>query len=100
MYADSAEVSNSASMQLLSTKRRTAVMVVALCGWALVAAFLGGSVPTDEAWFLYIVHRFLQGDAPYRDFFLGVTPLSLYLTAATAWLGGTEILVLRLLNTF
>ena len=35
----------------------------------------------DETWFLQVVNRFLSGEVLYRDIFLGVTPLSVYVTA-------------------
>ncbi len=59
--------------------------------------FLRDTTP-DEAWFLQVVRRLMAGEAPYRDFFLGVTPFSLYLTVPLATLFGTEVLVLRVLQ--
>ncbi|NGX37923.1 MAG: hypothetical protein K1000chlam2_01091 [Chlamydiae bacterium] len=49
----------------------------------------------DETWFLQVVNRFLSGDVLYRDIFLGVTPLSVYITSFFCWLFGVELLVAR-----
>jgi len=49
----------------------------------------------DESWFLQIAHRVMSGDVLYRDVFLGIMPLSVYLTAFFTNAFGSEILVLK-----
>ncbi len=67
---------------------------LALAFLAVLQPFMRDTV-TDEAWFLQVVRRTLSGEVPYRDFFLGVTPLSLYVTVPWTLLFGTEVVVLR-----
>lgn len=49
----------------------------------------------DESWFLHVVSRFLSGDVLYQDVFFGITPLSVYITAAFVRVFGVEILVVK-----
>lgn len=49
----------------------------------------------DEAWMLQVLDRVRGGEVLYRDVFLGVTPLSVYLMAPLVWLGGAEAWLLR-----
>jgi hypothetical protein len=53
----------------------------------------------DESWFLQVVHRVNQGEVLYRDIFFGATPVSVYLSCFVVKLFGTQILVLKALNT-
>lgn len=62
----------------------------------LFTGLTSGSITNDEAWFLRITGRFLDGEVPYRDFFLGVTPLSLYITSAACMVLGTQLVTLKL----
>ncbi len=52
----------------------------------------------DEAWMIQVLNRMLSGDVLYRDVFLGVTPLSLYLLQAAGFFFGAEAWLLRALN--
>ena len=57
---------------------------------------LGRSIlGADEAWFLQVVHRVTSGEVLYRDVFLGVTPLSVYLLAPLAWVWRSEVWLVR-----
>ncbi len=52
----------------------------------------------DETWFLQVVNRVLSKEVLYRDVFLGVTPLSVYLTAFFSYFFGAELIIVRLLS--
>lgn len=49
----------------------------------------------DESHLLHGARRVLAGDAIYRDFWEGITPLAFYLVAAMYAVGGTTLLVAR-----
>ncbi|MBN1148579.1 MAG: hypothetical protein JXA78_15070 [Anaerolineales bacterium] len=68
---------------------------LALFAIGICAAVTGGLVQTDDAWFLQVVHRLMNGDSLYRDVYYGITPLSMYASAALASLLGAEIIVLK-----
>jgi hypothetical protein len=55
-----------------------------------------GLVPGDEGYYIHIAERILQGQVPYRDFFLQYPPGYLYLLAACFKLLGTTILTGRI----
>ena len=50
----------------------------------------------DEAWFLHVVTRLLQGDVLYREVFYPATPLAAYAGAGIVGLFGSEMVVLKL----
>ena len=50
----------------------------------------------DDSWLMQIANRFLSGEALYRDVYLHVTPLSIYLLASPATVFGPQILILRI----
>ena len=50
----------------------------------------------DETWFLQVLHRFLSGEKLYKEIFLGVSPLSVYITALPMFFLGHELLIARL----
>jgi hypothetical protein len=62
---------------------------------ALAYSAASGFGRADESWFLRVVDRVLAGEVLYRDVFLGVTPLSVFLVAPLAALFGTEVLVVK-----
>jgi hypothetical protein len=74
--------------------------------WAILAAMVflfANLLPLahlsgDEAWFLNVIDRARRGDTLYRDVFLGVTPLAVYLSLPFTWLLGAELLVIRALT--
>jgi hypothetical protein len=49
----------------------------------------------DESHLLYGARRVLAGEAIYRDFFEGITPLGFYLVAAIYRVAGTSLLAVR-----
>jgi NADH:ubiquinone oxidoreductase subunit 6 (subunit J) len=60
-------------------------------------ADMAHGIQADAAWWLQLSDRLNCGDAPYRDFFLGVLPFPLWLTSAFTGLFGAEAWVLKLL---
>jgi hypothetical protein len=48
-------------------------------------------VPLDEGLYTSAALRILQGEAPYRDFFLSMTPAIFYLLAGALEIGGTTL---------
>lgn len=75
--------------------RAWAAAGAAVFALALAFSAASGFGMADEAWYLRVVDRVLAGEVLYRDVFLGVTPLSVYVTAPLAALFGTEVLVLK-----
>ncbi|NGX47962.1 MAG: hypothetical protein K1000chlam3_01347 [Chlamydiae bacterium] len=71
------------------------IICVFLCLWFCVFQEINTD---DETWFLQVVNRVLSGDVLYRDVFLGVTPLSVYIPAFFCWIFGSELLVVRLVH--
>jgi len=53
---------------------------------------------TDESWFLQVVARMRDGDVLYRDVFLGVTPLSAYVTSALTHVTGIEVVAVKIVT--
>ena len=53
---------------------------------------------SDEAWFLWAMHRVTHGDVLYRDVYFVTTPLSAWLGSFVVALGGTSLTVVRLLS--
>lgn len=51
----------------------------------------------DGSWYLQITSRALDGDLPYRDFYLGTLPMPLWVNAAFTGILGTQIAVQKLL---
>ncbi len=66
-----------------------------LFGWGFGLSAVSGFNSFDESWFLQVVQRVTSGDVLYRDVFFGVTPLSVYTTAAATSLFGVEVLALK-----
>jgi len=71
------------------------VLCAFLCVWFCVFQEINTD---DETWFLQVINRVLSGDVLYRDVFLGVTPLSVYIPAFFCWIFGSELLVVRLVH--
>jgi hypothetical protein len=85
-----------------STYRRVSSRIIWPAGGAFILVCYGFLVNLangvnfgDESWFLQVISRVLSGDVLYRDVFVGVTPLSVYVTALVAAVLGTEILVVK-----
>lgn len=74
------------------------ILFILLFGYGFFTNLSNGVSTHDESWFLQVVARFLAGEVLYRDIFLGVTPLSVYVTAVPASLFGVEILVVKGMN--
>ena len=53
----------------------------------------------DDSWLMQVTNRFLSGEVLYRDVYLHVTPLSIYLLALPAVIFGPQILILRIRST-
>lgn len=74
----------------------------AIVGLLLLAgtpmALLLPSDSADEWWFLQVVVRVLDGESLYRNVFLGVTPLSVWLAAGWMWVFDTSLWALRVFN--
>ena len=86
-------------MTLLSTRVRSWALFGGVALPLMVGMLTGGgkeSTP-DEAAFLYAVTVWRHGSVLYRDVFLGVTPLSVYVTGSLMACFGDEALVLRAL---
>jgi hypothetical protein len=49
----------------------------------------------DESWFLQVVYRSSTGETLYRDIFLGVTPVSVYMTEVLVKLFGSHVLIIK-----
>jgi hypothetical protein len=65
---------------------------------ALVRSMAGGIGLADESWFLQVVARMRTGDALYRDVYLGVTPLSAYVTSLFTLVTGVDVLAEKLVT--
>ena len=50
----------------------------------------------DDSWLMQVTNRFLYGEILYRNVYLHITPLSIYLLALPAAIFGPQILVLRI----
>lgn len=59
-----------------------------------------GIVLYDEGYYTHIAQRILNGEVPYKDFFLQFTPLYFYILAFSYKVFGTQILVGRFLTLF
>jgi hypothetical protein len=70
---------------------------------ALVAGFarsaLCGVTSTDEAWFLYVLHRVDAGGVLYRDVWAPMFPLSVWLGTAFTRLFGEHVFVLKAVDS-
>jgi hypothetical protein len=75
--------------------RAWAAAGAAVFALALAFSAASGFGMADEAWYLRVVDRVLAGEVLYRDVFLGVTPLSVYVAAPLAAVFGTEVLVVK-----
>ncbi len=51
----------------------------------------------DESWFLQVVTRVHNGEVLYRDVFIGVTPLSVYITGLFVTVFGDEMLIVKII---
>ena len=63
---------------------------------SLALAISWGSDLADDSWLLQVTARFVHGDVLYRDTYLPVTPLSIYLLALPTWFVGVEMLTLKI----
>ncbi len=83
---------------------RAARLVRAATMWGAIGAgtwLLTFGVPVDrvdETWFLQVVHRLLDGDAPYRDVYVVTTPLALWIAAPFAAAFGDGVMTMRALG--
>jgi len=70
---------------------------------ALVLGFgrsiLSGVGTADEAWFLYVLHRLSLGQVLYRDVWVPVFPLAVWLGQAFTSLFGNHVFVLKMVDT-
>ncbi len=65
---------------------------------ALMRSLADGIGFADESWFLQVVARLRAGDTLYRDVFLGVTPLSAWVTSGVSLAIGIEILTVKVVT--
>ena len=80
------------------SERRLATDAALGLGVFLIASWFAwtwGWQLADDAWLMQVTNRFLSGEVLYRDVYLHVTPLSVYLLALPAALLGPQILILR-----
>ncbi len=87
-----------------SSRRRRFLPWWALLGVvAVVAGFacdvFGGVETTDESWFLYVLHRVDLGQVLYRDVWVPVFPLAIWVGAAFTKVFGDHIFVLMAVDT-
>lgn len=75
--------------------RRLPDLLIAGLAGAYVLALPLAIGRADESHLLFEARRVFDGQAPYRDFFESLTPLSFYLFAAVFALGGTTLLAAR-----
>jgi hypothetical protein len=70
---------------------------------ALVLGFgrsiLSGVGTADEAWFLYVLHRVNLGQVLYRDVWVPVFPLAVWLGQAFTSVFGNHVFVLKMVDT-
>jgi hypothetical protein len=59
-------------------------------------SFCWGWDLADDSWFLQVANRLVNGDALYRQIYLHVTPLSVYLLALPTAVVGPEIVTLKI----
>lgn len=65
----------------------------------LVRAYISGVGAADEAWFLYVSHRLNLGQTLYRDVWVPVFPLAVWVANAFTRLLGEHVFVLKLADT-
>jgi hypothetical protein len=75
--------------------RRLPELLIAGLACAYVLALPLAIGRADESHLLFEARRVFDGQAPYRDFFESLTPLSLYLFAAVYAVAGTTLLAAR-----
>lgn len=73
-------------------------LIAALAAAGLVLSAAAGVDTSDEAWFLQVTSRVVDGDVLYRDVFYGSTPLAVWLAAPGVALFGSEVLVIKALT--
>lgn len=64
-----------------------------------VRSVLSGVGTADEAWFLYVLHRVNMGQVLYRDVWVPVFPLAVWLGQAFTLLFGDHVFVLKMADT-
>jgi 4-amino-4-deoxy-L-arabinose transferase-like glycosyltransferase len=64
---------------------------------ALALAMSWGWDPADDSWLLQVASRTASGEVMYRDFYVHVTPLALYLLAIPTLVFGAQIMSLKIL---
>jgi hypothetical protein len=64
-----------------------------------VRSILSGVGTADEAWFLYVLHRVDLGQVLYRDVWIPVFPLAVWLGQAFTMLLGDHVFVLKLVDS-
>lgn len=62
--------------------------------------FLAGVGTADEAWFLYVLHRLNLGQVLYRDVWVPVFPLAVWVAQVFTQFLGEHIFVLKAADTF
>ena len=77
---------------------RLALVGAAVFILALARSMADGVGLGDESWFLQVIARIRAGDVLYREVFLGVTPLSAYLTAATTFITGIDVIAVKIVT--
>lgn len=80
-------------------RRRQVFWGSALFVGALFLQCAGSFAAEDEAWFVQVVRRVLEGDVLYRDVAFGLNPLSVYATVPFAAVFGAELLVVKVLQS-
>ena len=65
--------------------------------WSLFLSATAGIGLSDEAWFVRVGQRMVEGDTLYRDVSYGATPLAAWVTQAAFALFGIDVLVLKVL---
>lgn len=85
--------------KILFLKKNWFELFLLSCGFIYYSYFLNkGLVLYDEGYYFHIADRIIQGQLPYRDFFLQFTPGYFYILAGALKIFGEQILVGRILT--
>lgn len=85
--------------KILFIKKNWLELFLLSCGVLYYSYFLNkGLVLYDEGYYFHIADRIIQGQLPYKDFFLQFTPGYFYILAGALKIFGEQILVGRILT--